>query len=212
MAPKHLITGSLTLALSALLLSGCGGGGTAADYKTPEEAFTAFKTAAQKDDYKTLSDCLTDDSREMLAGQAAFGAVMFKTFAELGGKAAEAKELTTILEKHGLTEAALKKMDKGAVGGGDPEGIKKAMKELVAPVKDRSAFFADVMGAMKKYSKEKGAAIPLGDAELKDLKTEGSSAKGIMVTKQGGQEKRDPIEFKKVGNSWRIELPMSALK
>ena len=33
-------------------------------------------------------------------------------------------------------------------------------------------------------------------------------AKAVIVSTKDGQEKRDPIEFRKVGGGWKIELPM----
>jgi len=202
--------------LAALLFSalpGCGSKGGA--HATPEDVFKAAKAAADKEDWKGFCDCLTDDSRDTFAGGMAFAGVMMKAFGELGGKEAQAKlkPIDDVLSKHGLTEESLKKMEKGPPIGGAEKDVAKAMKEMVAPIKDRSAFVADMVAALKQVEdKGKDQAPFPKDAVLKDLKIDGNSAKAVVVGQQEGAERSEPIEFRKVGAGWKIELPMGPPK
>ncbi len=202
--------GMLLLALLGLMAPGCGkSGGTT--HATPEDVFKAAKAATDKEDWKGFCDCLTDDSRDTFAGGMAFAGAMMKAFGGLGGKDLQAKlkPIDDVFNKHGLTEEALKKTP----GGGAEKDMAKAMKELVAPVKDKSAFVADMLAALKQAGEGKGkdsGPFPK-DAVLKDLKIDGNTAKGVIVTKQGG-EKSEPIEFRKVGAGWKIDIPADSLK
>jgi hypothetical protein len=199
--------GMMVFAVSCLLAGGCGGGG----HKTPEDAFKAARTSLEKEDWKGFSDCLTDDSRDQMAGGFVMIGVMMKLVGSPGGDEAKAKlkPIDDVLAKHGLTDEVMKKMPDEKPGK-DPESAKKAMKKLVEPIKDKGAFIADMMAAMKKMGDgKKENSIPLPkDAELKDVKIEGDTAKGFVVTK----EKKEPIEFRKVGGGWKIEMPMDPLK
>jgi hypothetical protein len=199
-----------SVVLAALLFSALPGcGSKAGAHATPEDVFKTAKAAADKEDWKGFCDCLTDDSRDTFAGGMAFAGVMMKAFGELGGKEAGAKlkPIDDVLTKHGLTEENLKKMEKGPPLGAEKD-MAKAMKELVAPVKDRSAFVADMVAALKQVG-EKGKDQPPfpKDAVLKDVKIDGDSAKAMVVSQQGGAERSEPIEFRKVGAGWKIELP-----
>jgi hypothetical protein len=198
--------------LAALLFSalpGCGSKGAA--HATPEDVFKAAKAAADKEDWKGFCDCLTDDSRDTFAGGMAFAGVMMKAFGELGGKEAGAKlkPIDDVLSKHGLTEENFKKMEKAPPLGGGEKEMAKVMKELVAPVKDRGAFVADMVAALKQVG-DKGKDQPPfpKDAVLKDVKIDGDTAKAVIVSQQGGAERSEPIAFRKVGAGWKIELPM----
>jgi hypothetical protein len=72
------------------------------EYRTPEEAFDAFKTAARNKDYKALANCWTPESQEQVL------AVMLTGVTVLRGRPEEArknwKPVTDVLEKHGVTE------------------------------------------------------------------------------------------------------------
>ena len=43
--------------------------------------------------------------------------------------------------------------------------------------------------------------------ELKDLKIDGDKATATLVRKKGGKDAQEPIEFRKVGGGWKLELP-----
>src|SRR5436305_13346758 len=87
---------------------------------------------------------------------------------------AKLKPLEDVMAKHGLTEAALAKVKGENPIGKGPEAMKQAFKKLVAPVKDRSAFVADMIAALKKMDPKQAKQGPLAaDAELKDVKIDG---------------------------------------
>jgi hypothetical protein len=111
----------------------------------------------------------------------------------------------------------------------DLEAMKLVFKKPVAPIKDRCAFFAEMIEAVQKLieagpkevriEKEGGGVIvekrgepdvvPFpANAELKDIMIEGNTAKGVMVTKVGARQTQMPVEFHKVEGSWKIELQL----
>lgn len=202
---------------AGMILFACDLQAGAPPYKTPEDVFAAAKKAAEKEDMKTFMSCLTEDSREMMAGGMVFVGALLKAFAAFGKE--DTKELVAALDaafkKHGLTEEALAKLKGGPpIDGKDPEAMRKALKSMAAPIKDRTAFVGDMVKVLKRMDKGKkeDTGLLAKDAALKELKIENGKAKGVVVSKQGDQEKRDPIEFRRVGESWLIELPIDQFK
>jgi hypothetical protein len=196
------------------------GGGKAAVYKTPQEAFKALTGALDKGDYKKFVKCLTPESRDLLAGELAmFGGMMIGLADKFsGGKGTDAKgmeevqALKKVFDKHGLGEGARKGLkvhppkDQKKTKPKSPEDIKKELKLFARLViKDRDGFTVDMLsiGPSKKPVE--------GKPKLEDLKTEGKSAKGVVVYQDKGKEKRDPIGFKKLGQGWKVEwsLPLA---
>ncbi len=203
-------------------------------FETPQAVFAAAREAAKTEDWKGFSNCLTAESRDMLGGVVVFmGAAMKGALNALYEKEDKDKKelimqvikglLKPVMDayaRHGVTEAALDKMvasaDKLFGGKAEPAQVKKVLLKAVEPVKDRTAFVTDVMTALKKLMQTfgKGDEVSLGnlffakDGRLEDLKVEGDSAKAVMIGTKKGEEKRDPIFFKKQGGGWKIELPM----
>jgi hypothetical protein len=209
---KHRVVGGLVL----LVALGTALAGDRQTYRTPQEAFDAARKAIQREDWKGFCATLTDDSRDVLAGGMVMMPLMLKGFVKLAPEdkqkeiLAKLKPLEDVMTRHGLTEEALAKMPKDEkLGGKGPDALKQALKKLVAPVKDRSAFVADMIAAMKKLDPKQAKQGPLPvDAELKDVKIDGDTAKGELVIKKDGQEKRDPISFRRIDGSWKIDLPL----
>jgi len=179
-------------------------------YGSPNEVLDAAAAAAKSEDWAAFSQCLTNESRDAFAGMLVFGATFAKAFAEFDKE--KGKEMTKgiddALQKHGITEERLKEMQKDAPLKGDQKEASKAFAKLVEPVKDKGAFIADLMAALKKLGKP-GQEGPMLEGELKDVKIDGDTAKGTFVRKtKDGQDKKEPIEFRKVGGSWKIQLSM----
>jgi len=200
-----LLVGAVSVALA---------GGRDPVYKTPQAAFDAALKGFKNKDWKTIYGALTDESREKVASMAAFMPLMMKGFAKLAPKdkqeeaLAKFKPLDRILAKHGLTEAVLKKMEKENKGteAKDPKAMEQAMKKLLEPIKDRAAFVAEMMTALDKMMGKQGGDVPEG-AQLKDLKVEGDRAKGFLIAKKGDKQERIPVEFRRQGGGWRLEMP-----
>src|SRR5207249_800354 len=135
-------------------------------YKTPQDVFKAAQAAAKKNDLKTFYRLLTPESAERMASQMAMLGVMFKGFSQLDEKIAkQMKPIFEAMDKHGLTDEKLKKMKK-IDPKADPKEQAKAMKQLVEPIKDKGAFFADMMAALKKVNPKGGGLEELADATL----------------------------------------------
>ncbi|MCI0463567.1 MAG: hypothetical protein L0Z62_42060 [Gemmataceae bacterium] len=153
----------------------------------------------------------------MMAAGGAMGAVFMKGFIESvakedkTGKAEKiVKDLTAALNKHGLTDEVLKGFNLKALfdpkKGKDPAATKKILAEVAGKIKDRCAFLKDLFKALPS---EGGSPLaPLATAQVKNIKVDGDTAKGVLITTKGGKEKEQPIEFRKVGGSWKVEMPM----
>lgn len=191
------------------------GAAPAAAYDSPQAVFEAAKAATAEKDWKTFAGCLTEESRDVFAGGLVMMTGMIKAFSvgfagPEGAEEAKAKikPLDDVLAKHGLTEEVMKKAEpKQPPGGGDPEAMTKALRAMAAPIDDRTAFIADVFAAFEKIGDSPADEMDmLANATLADVEIDGETATGTVIQRQNGQEKKEPIEFRKVDGSWRIHL------
>jgi hypothetical protein len=183
-------------------------------YRSPQDVFDAFKAAARKKDMKAFVACLTPDCGDVIVGQIAMAGMLMKSFQDLdvSGKTREkVRPLLEAMEKHGLTDEALKKT--GSIDPkADPKDQAKALKAIGALVKDKAAFMTAAMAAMKKLNAKEGSLEDLAYAELKDVKIDGSKATGKIKTKKGDMEWEEPVGFEKIKGSWLIVMPTPGQK
>jgi hypothetical protein len=174
-------------------------------YQSPQAVFAAASAASAKSDYKAFLACLTSDSEKRMAGIFVCLGMMFRkvpgTAKDDGGKA-----IGEVFARHGLTEEKLKPYDPFKNGKDIKEVFSKSSRALGELVKDRPAFVQDFMAALKKTNAKQGA-MPLMDGELTGVTIDGGRAKGTLVTRQAGTEKKVPIEFARVGGGWKIVMP-----
>jgi hypothetical protein len=209
---KNIVAG--TLLLLTALSSGLAGE-RAPTFSTPQQAFEAARGAAQKGDWKGVCATLTDESRDALAGALAVLPSMYKAMARRAGPKEKAvldklRPLALVLAKHGLSEKTFNNLLAERAGAADKdEAIKLALPRLLAPVRDRCAFIADMFDALKKVDEKQAARSPIAaNAQLKDVTLDGDTAKGVIVTRvPGGRDRRDPIAFRRRAGSWKIDLP-----
>ncbi len=178
-------------------------------YSSPQEVFNAASGAAAKEDWETFSNCLTEDSRNNVAGMLVISATFMKAFGEMDKTKGKErfKPVDDALKKHGVTDEMLKSKDINPINP-DANAQRQMIAKLAEPIKDKAAFIGDMMRALKQVSDSKNSMTPL-EGELKDVKVDGDTAKGTYVSKKGGKEKSEPIEFRKVDGGWKIELPMT---
>jgi ribosomal protein S20 len=233
MRPRHLVLFLTALVLGLPATVSAGDNPPPKGHKTPQAAFDALVRANRAGKWKEFCNCLTPDSRDVLAGVLvlAGGDIKSSLDAVMNKEKDEEKKalLKTIMktvmkpvmdayEKHGITEKHLEKsggMMSLLFTGGDAEKVKKALTDAAKPVKRRTAFIDDLLTAIKKLEKTFGkggkeSALEFfpADAKLEGLKVTGDTAKGTLVGTKKGVEKRDPIHFKKLQDGWRVELPM----
>jgi hypothetical protein len=215
---RLLVSAAMVVVLAELGGDAGAGGSKAKVYKTPEAVFEAAIKSAEQSDFKTLVDCLTRDSRDTVTGGVVFVSLMMKAFGEKFGKdedKANIKKLDELLAKHGLTEEYINSLPKPKLEAKqpDPDEQKKALKKLLAPVKDKSALLAELLALLPKKDKKDAPFGQFGSRPmLENLKIDGDVAKGEIVGTKDDKEVRKPIDFKKEDGSWRIEAPEMAKK
>lgn len=214
-----LIGGGVALGIGVLVAGAMIAWSYLGGYGSPEAVFEAAKEAAEEKDWEGFCECVTPESRDQFAGALLLGAVMMKGFsgmAALGGpeKAQEAEEklkpIIDVLEKHGLDEDTLKNMNsEGRMTPGRADNDR--LQQVLAPVKNRNKFVADMMTAMQQLNTT-GNTIPSpmeSDAKLEDVEINEDSATGSIVQTRRGKERRDKIAFTKVDGGWKIDLMRS---
>jgi len=210
-----LLAASLA-ALVCLTALGCGGGG--GGYDSPQAAFDAMKAASEKKDWKGVCNCMTPDSQDAMAGMMVLSGTVMKAMgafaAMAGGEEAEKakaalEKIDQVLKKHGLTEDAMKKMK-----GKKPEAPDQqlaVLKELTAPIKDKPAFVAEMIQAFGEMGPGESEMF-FHDGTLKDVKISGDTATGTVSETVEGEQKDNPISFKKTGGGWLVELPLDKMQ
>jgi hypothetical protein len=183
-------------------------------YKSPEDVFNVFMTAAEKDDWKAACECMTDETRDQLAAGLVLIAGFAEGFAKTEAEKARFKPLLDVLAKHLPAPAQKEEKPKPAnkFDTAGAEDFEKAMMKSVEGIKDRNAFIADMMTVLKQVpdggmaNVSKSQLLQYKNAKVEELKIHGDTATGFAVAKRDGQEARQPIGFKKVGEGWKIEL------
>ena len=205
---KFACIGLLTVSLT---LSGCdkdekgsgnggssgvaSGSGSASAYASPDDVFGAFKTAASKNELKKFMGCMTQKSQNEFT----MATIMMSAFLPMKHMDDEAKakalgeEIESVMAKHGLSEDKMEKMD---------PSVEPDYEKIFAPVKDKSAFVADLFALITREDPETPLKM-LSSATLKDVQVDGEKAIGKLVVDGGDEE----IEFVKVDGSWLIKMP-----
>jgi hypothetical protein len=171
-------------------------------YDSPQAVFDAMVAASAKEDWPGMMNCLTDESQDKLTFAVAFMGSLMKQFAGFDkDKGAEAaKAIDEAFKKHGMSEAQLAHLGK------DMSPDIQSMRKVIEPIKDKPGFVADVLGALKKLGNKEGTPQQFSGT-LTDLKVNGDKATGTVVRNVAGKETKEPVEFKKVGSGWKIEMP-----
>ncbi len=166
----------------------------------------------EKEDFETFSNCMTPETQDAAAAALAFAGIMMKnmgsTFSDIASKAGasgsksmdEAKDaIGALLEKHGISETAISSIT--------TTNQDEAIQEIIKPIKDKAAFMSEMLEQMSQVGDDKSFGNVNGD--LIDLKVEGDSATGTLVSKKNGAEEKRPIKFEKSDGSWKIALSLT---
>jgi len=175
-------------------------------YATPEAVWEAQKKATENQDWKTLYNTLTPETRDRMASGIAFIALM-------AGGADES--MAAIVKKHGL------KSQTTATDTSSPAGLtqmfsqlQQQMESAADSIEDKESFFVDVMA----YFAEKGEEMQgqmgnqqmtmmTASQELKDVVIDGDRARGTQTISVMGNTVNVPIEFRQIDGSWLIHQP-----
>lgn len=210
----------LRIATICLVLVGLAAGTTqaqAAGFGTPQECFDAAKGHLAKKDYEGFCRCLTPDSQNLMAGMFSMLPSMMRSFAALGGEEAIKKidtqfaKIDEVIKKHGLDASKLPGMPEMMKVQKDEAKMKALFDNMLAPVKDRAAYLAELMKAFESLQDGQPGAPNLAEAidgDLKDLTVAGDTATGTLVVTRNGDTQEQPFNFKKVDGGWLIDLPI----
>jgi len=199
------------LVIAALLVVAFFTIGPAAEivYLSPQEVVEGAKKASRKGDMRAWCQCLTEGSRDRLAAESVVTMLAIQQAFAKGSKerAAQARELQQIAERHGLKEDFLAKMHENArVLVDDQASVEEKLefsRALLAPVRNRNAFAADMYKEIQKITGKEGPMDLWKDASLSDVRITGETAKGTMSFDGGGTT---TLTFRRQGESWRIDL------
>lgn len=158
---------------------------------TPEEAFANFIAAGKRKDWRGFILCVDVDSRDgMLLTMTQLAAIT-----TMDDKDAQ-KVFRDLCVKHGVPEE-----NAGATAlFADPEKAMAAAKVRFGGVKDKAAFFVEMMEFNDRYMDGRSTP-PMSGATLKDLTVSGDTAKAVGVDEDGMSL---PVGFRKRDGRWFV--------
>ena len=179
-------------------------------FSSPQEVIDAIRLASQKDDARAWCQCLTDESRDLLAATLIVEEFSKKQEKEKTGTE-EQKALIHAVDKvfaqHGLTEEFLMKMQREFLTLSHPKAPMaekvKAARAVIAPVNDPNGFVADLFQTVQKTSRSESPLSMWKNAKLTDVQITGKTAEGVVSIGPGQPEN---YLFRKQGESWRLDL------
>src|SRR5262245_41842605 len=163
MRPRYLILFLTAVFLGVPAPASAGDKPRAKVYKTPQAVFDDAVQTGKSGKWKEFCDCLTPDAQKMLAGTLVLmGAEMRKALNDLAEKEKDSdkravmmtvmkellKPMMKVYARHGVSEEALDKsggMMKLLFTAGDPEKLKKLLRDEARPVKDSATFITELM-------------------------------------------------------------------
>ena len=114
-----------------------------ARYQSPEHVKAACARAAQTQDWRTYIECFSDEG--LLPPTVSF--LIFANTMAHGSRLADSnrfgdiyQKLKPVLEKHGLTDKAILKLDAPKLSGLDPDRVWNLMDAYAKTIKDRNSF------------------------------------------------------------------------
>jgi hypothetical protein len=211
---RRFLAAALCL-LAATLGCSPGGIGSSQNFDTPEACFGSAKDAVANSDPLAFCNCLTEESLETVAGaMVVMGGMMKQTsaLALLGGPQAAEKvrdqlaPINAVLEDHGVAAADLDSAAKIAMSPTNAQALRGAAN----PIADKRMFIAEMLGALSSSGRDIRFVEQITEAfasKLKDVKVEGDGATATLV----GSTDRQPIEFHKSPDGWKIHLSIGNL-
>lgn len=209
-----LIVGGVVAGLAVLAIAGFFLWPLVMGGQSPEAVFETAKAKSQARDWEGFCDCLTPESQDAMAGMMLASVVMLKEMsgmAALGGseRLKEAQQqltaVTAVLDKHGLTDEKLKEL-RGAAPG-MPLREPDRVKQMLAPVKNRGQFIADMLRTMMQLGNRAETAPLEADAVLENVQISGDTATASLKQTRDGTQRSETMNFKRVNGVWKIALP-----
>lgn len=170
--------------------------GDAVDTSTPAATFNAFQQAARDGDYQAVASHLTEESQtRMLGGLMMIGAIIVAFDED------REASLTKIIEKHGGSPEMM--------SDSEIQSPEQAMEKLNQTFSDKSALIADLISWMDDQSQadDDRFSDAIAGGTLGEVTINGNTASAPITTSDG---RDDVVNFVKVGDGWKIELPADA--
>lgn len=186
---------------------------TARAGETPQSVFQAAQEAAAAYRWKEFCSYLTPRHRDALAASLCVAGRMLQKMATMAEQAGDSKAVTQlsahtepilqVLRRHQVSFEAIDRLDPRLLSQREPP--RELIEQIVAPVEDRNQFIADMMEALLRIPGQRPFVAFSG--KMVELKIDGEQATAVRVDRRGGQERREPLAFRKIDGEWRIELP-----
>lgn len=176
-------------------------------FESPEAAFTALQQSLSRRDWRTATTCLTPESREVMAAGLLFAGGLMAAF---GGE--EASPITAVMEKHGIELPEPEFSFSVGPPAGDAAEESAEEPEEMPEIEDPAGFIADMLATLESME-EVGPNQKLEQwtsGGLQDLMVEGDEATATIGVKEGEEEEREEIAFRRTAGGWLVHLDEEA--
>ncbi len=181
--------------------------------ETPQSVFQAAQEAAAAYRWKEFCSYLTPRHRDALAASLCVAGRMLQKMATMAEQAGDSKAVTQlsahtepilkVLQHHQVSFEAIDRLDPRLLAQREPP--RELIDQIVAPVEDRNQFIADMMEALLRIPGQRPFLAFSG--KMIELEIDGERATAVRLDRKAGQERREPLAFRKIDGEWRIELP-----
>ncbi len=181
--------------------------------ETPQSVFQAAQEAAAAYRWKEFCSYLTPRHRDALAASLCVAGRMLQKMATMAEQAGDAKAVTQlsahtepilkVLQRHQVSFEAIDRLDPRLLAQREPP--RELIEQIVAPVEDRNQFIADMMETLLRIPGQRPFLAFSG--KMIELEIDGERATAVRLDRRAGQERREPLVFRKIDGEWRIELP-----
>ncbi len=176
-------------------------------FVSPDATFNTTKQAMMRGDYETFCQCFSDDGLRLMTGSLR----MMTGMIEWAGKQENADKRSVKMAK-GLVRINRRYVESQPAAeiqfdlNASAEELMASIRKRAEPINDHSGYIAAIFKLLRANDNRPNKFVPMADAQLLNLKTEGESATAMMSgTFLKPQKSENSIVFRRVGLAWKIE-------
>lgn len=158
-------------------------------YESPEQAFAAFVTAVEQEQFKVAADILSPSTQTAVAGSMAFRLSLSAASANY-----PSDKVAKLFKVHGLND--------GNAGTPEDNGAASMVRSIGETVRYRSVFIHRAVQLLQEMERDTGEFFAVGT--LENLEVSDDTATATLVI---DEENSRPIRFECRGGNWSIHIP-----
>ncbi len=177
------------------------------DANSPDATFNTAKQAMVRGDYMAFCQCFTEDGLSLMAGSLRMMTGMLQWAGQQQGADPQSVKLSQGLDR--INQRYIKSQLESEVHldlNASAEDFMAVVRKMAEPISDHSGYVTAVFKLLHTNNSFPNKSQPMADATLQDITVEGESANATMIgTFLKPRKSEEPIMFRRVGRTWKIE-------